>query len=281
MSIKNKIDFALVIVAVHCNPNGDPLNGNRPRQDWDGYGEISDVCLKRKIRNRWMDMGENILNQPDDRVQNGLYSVKARIDACDRIPKAAKRGVESGEYVRIACKEWLDVRAFGQVLAFKKESPAGGSSIGVRGPVTIQFARTLEPIDIQAMQFTKSTNLEDTKDGNRDSTTLFTKSVIDKGVYVAYGSVNSQLASLTGFSEADAEKLKEALRTMFVNDESAARPSGSMEVAALYWWEHSCPDGQYSPAKVYRSLVLEPIAEYPYFKGTLCNLKGLIPEIYE
>ena len=72
-TLQNKIDFALVIAVEHANPNGDPLNGNRPRETYDGYGEISDVCLKRKIRNRMMDLGQNVFVQSDDRCNDGLF----------------------------------------------------------------------------------------------------------------------------------------------------------------------------------------------------------------
>ena len=77
-TLQNKIDFALVIAVEHANPNGDPLNGNRPRETYDGYGEISDVCLKRKIRNRMMDLGQNVFVQSDDRCNDGFKSLKDR-----------------------------------------------------------------------------------------------------------------------------------------------------------------------------------------------------------
>ena len=80
---------------------------------------------------------------------------------------------------------------------------------------------------------------------------------VDFGVYILKGSINVQLAELTGFSEDDAEKIKEAIRTLFVNDSSSARPEGSMEVVKLYWWKHNSKIGQYSSAKVHRSLIVE------------------------
>ena len=79
-ALQNKIDFALVIAVNHANPNGDPLNGNRPRETYDGHGEISDVCLKRKIRNRMMDMGECVFVQSDDRATGGFHSLKVRAE---------------------------------------------------------------------------------------------------------------------------------------------------------------------------------------------------------
>ena len=88
--LQNKIDFALVIAVNHANPNGDPLNGNRPRETYEGLGEISDVCLKRKIRNRMMDLGQNVFVQSDDRCNDGFKSLKDRADGCPAVKKAEK-----------------------------------------------------------------------------------------------------------------------------------------------------------------------------------------------
>ncbi len=88
--LQNKIDFALVIAVHRANPNGDPLNGNRPRETYEGYGEISDVCLKRKIRNRLMDLGASVFVQSDDRRNDGFHSLKERADACPALSAATK-----------------------------------------------------------------------------------------------------------------------------------------------------------------------------------------------
>jgi len=127
----------------------------------------------------------------------------------------------------------------------------------VRGPVSIHAAFSLEPVSITSTQITKSTNLEDTKDGKRGSDTMGMKHRVDFGIYVFYGSINSQLASNetgTGFDDPDATKLKEALRTLFANDASSARPDGSMEVINVVWWQHDFPSGVISSAKVHGSL---------------------------
>ena len=96
---------------------------------------------------------------------------------------------------------------------------------------------------------------------------------VDKGVYVTYGAINTQLAGKTGFSDTDAGKVKAALRSLFVNDVSSARPDGSMEVLKVIWWNHSSPCGQYASAKVHRSLKVSPNGEY-----TLDELEGLQPQ---
>ena len=105
MSLTNKIDFAVVFSVKNANPNGDPLNGNRPRTTMDGRGEISDVCLKRKIRNRLMDLGENVFVQSDDKNLDSYRSLKDRADAC----AAFKNEKDKEKAAAAACKEWFDV----------------------------------------------------------------------------------------------------------------------------------------------------------------------------
>jgi CRISPR-associated protein Csd2 len=250
MSTKHKYDFAVTVRVTNANPNGDPLNGNRPRTNYDNYGEISDVCLKRKIRNRLMQAGESILVQSLDNSDDEHQSIKSRIDA-------SGLKTDAKDFKSQACKQWFDVRAFGQIFPFKGKAKGDGVSIPVRGPVSIHTAFSLEPISITSTQITKSTNLEDTKAGKRGSDTMGMKHRVDFGIYVFYGSINSQLASDqtgTGFTDVDAEKLKDALRTLFENDASSARPDGSMEVVNVIWWQHSCASGDISSAKVHRTL---------------------------
>jgi CRISPR-associated protein Csd2 len=252
MSTKYKYDFAIILRVKNANPNGDPLNGNRPRTNYDNFGEISDVCIKRKIRNRLMQMGESILVQSLDNSKDEHQSIKSRIDACKDLDMK-----DSRKFKKQACEQWYDVRAFGQIFPFKGKSKGEGVSIPVRGPVSIHAAFSLEPVNITSTQITKSTNLEDTKDGKRGSDTMGMKHRVDHGVYVTYGSINSQLASDetgTGFSDEDAIKLRDALCKLFEDDASSARPEGSMEVLKVIWWEHSCPSGDISSAKVHRTL---------------------------
>ena len=248
-TLSKKIDFAILISVENANPNGDPLCGNRPREDYDGYGEISDVCLKRKIRNRLIDMHEPVFVQSNDHRVDGYKSLKTRAEGCEEL-NAVKNGknTDQDEFARIACEQWLDVRSFGQVFAFKKDTV----SVGVRGPVTISIAKSVSPVDIISMQIVKSVNSEDTAE--RASDTMGMKHRVAFGLYLAKGSINCQLAEKTGFRDEDAEKIKEAMRTLLENDASSARPEGSMEVCALYWWEQEGKTPKYSSAKVQRSL---------------------------
>lgn len=272
----NKIDFEVVITVNHANPNGDPLNGNRPREDFDGFGEISDVCLKRKIRNRLQDMGEKIFVQSDERCDDGCKSLSDRVKKNEEMQKALK-AKDNDAYAKAACETWFDVRAFGQVFAFKP------ISVGVRGPVTIQSAFSAAPIDIESIQITKSVNSE-TSD-KKGSDTMGMKHRVNFALYTVKGSINHQLAEKTGFSDEDALKIKEALRTLFENDASSARPDGSMEVVKVYWWRHNCPMGQYSSAKVHRLLKIERKTEVPKtiddYEFRLDSLPGLEVEVIE
>ena len=245
-TLQNKIDFAVLVSVTNANSNGDPLNGNRPRTDYNGYGEISDVCIKRKIRNRMQDLGNAVFVQSEDRCDDGFGSLSERASA------KLKGVTDREQYAKTACQTWLDVRSFGQVFAFKDTK---GLSVGVRGPVSIHQAVSISPVDIESMQITKSVNGEKREKGEaRASDTMGTKHFVRFGLYEIKGSVNVQLAEKTGFSEEDAETLKQCLRTLFINDASSARPDGSMEVVKVYWWQHNCKDGQYSSAKVHRSL---------------------------
>lgn len=248
-TLSKKIDFAILISVENANPNGDPLCGNRPREDYDGSGEISDVCLKRKIRNRLIDMNESVFVQSNDHRVDSYKSLKTRAEGCEELKKASNgKDTDQDEFARIACEQWMDVRSFGQVFAFKGDKV----SVGVRGPVTISIAKSVSPVDIISMQIVKSVNSEDKTE--RASDTMGMKHRVAFGLYLAKGSINCQLAEKTGFSDEDAEKIKEAMRTLLENDASSARPEGSMEVCALYWWEQEGKTPKYSSAKVQRSL---------------------------
>jgi CRISPR-associated protein Csd2 len=280
-SLKNKIDFAVIIKVSHSNPNGDPLNGNRPRTDYSGFGEISDVCLKRKLRDRIQERELPIFVQSDDRKKDGMKSLRERAEHKEHGlgKEAFGDKADKEETARAACAKWFDVRAFGQLFAFagkkkKKgdEEDGDGVSIPIRGPVTLRSAFSVEPVSVSSIQITKSVSGEG--DGSkRSSDTMGMKHRVDRGVYVAFGSMNPQLAVKTGFSDADAETIKNLLPRLFENDASSARPEGSMAVAKVLWWKHNCKAGQFSSAKVHGSLTVNPDGTY-----ALANLVELRPE---
>jgi CRISPR-associated protein Csd2 len=304
-TLQNKIDFAVVFVVERANPNGDPLNGNRPRTDYSGLGEITDVCLKRKIRDRLQEAGYAIFVQSDDRKKDGARSLRERAESsewglgpsafvfksskkkapkkgqADRAPKdaSAEIGQETAQKestALMACKKWIDIRTFGNLFAWEGNQDADGVSIGIRGPVSITSAFSVQPVEVTSTQITKSVSGEG--DGTkRGPDTMGMKHRVDKGVYVFYGSMNPQLAERTLFSDEDSRAIKVLLQRIFENDASSARPEGSMQVLKVIWWQHK-PGlaGQYSSAKVHRSLTVNADGSID-----LKKLDGLDPEVID
>ncbi len=272
-TLQNKIDFAVIVCVNNANPNGDPLNGNRPRVNYDGLGELSDVCIKRKIRNRLMQSGYSVFVQSDDNRVDDYRSLKNRAEGV--LKNVSMK--DDTKYREAACKQWIDVRSFGQVFAYSGKENESGVSIGIRGPVSIHPAFSVAPVlnRVTSTQITKSVSGEG--DGTKKaSDTMGMKHRVDHGVYVFYGSMNPQLATKTGFSGADATSIKEALTTLFRNDASSARPEGSMEVYKVYWWQHNTNNGQYSSAKVHRLLEVQAKIDDPKsMKDYTISLKTL------
>ena len=283
-TLTKKIDFAVIFSVKNANPNGNPLDGNRPRITDQGYGEVSDVCIKRKIRDRLQEAGETIFVQSDDRKTDDHKSLKDRAEG--ELGKPEKNGEK--KYVGEACAKWADVRAFGQVFAFPKDKKgenkkngdeegepenAKGVSIPIRGPVTVFPAFSTKRLTVSSTQITKSVSGETKADGTRSSDTMGMKHRIDNGIYWFKGSISPQLAERTGFTDADAEKIKAVLPRLFENDASSARPDGSMRVLKVFWWEQ--PKGnKYSSAKVHESLTVAADDG----AATITPLDGLTPE---
>ena len=286
MSLQNKIDFAIIFSVENANPNGDPLNGNRPRTDYKGCGEITDVCLKRKIRDRLQEQGQSIFVQSDEKKTDDMASLQERA-------YSDKYGLGKGTFdikktprdkaAKKACEKWFDVRSFGQIFAYKGESKGEkGCSIPIRGPVTIHSAFSVEPVSITSTQITKSVNGlkkgRETESGEESSSGMSSdrmgmKHRIDNAVYVTYGAMNPQLAERTGFSDEDADKIKNVLPKLFEGDASSARPEGSMKVEKIIWWQHNSKLGEYSSAKVHGTLKVNSNGTYK-----LEDLDGLKPE---
>ncbi len=280
-TLSNKIDFAVIFTVKNANPNGDPLNGNRPRADYNNIGEVSDVCIKRKIRDRLQESGKSIFVQSDEKKIDDLPSLRARAESEKHGLGRNIFNVKEGDFdtqkgiIKKACDKWFDVRAFGQIFAYKGSKKGEGVSIPIRGAVTIQFAFSVKPISVTSTQITKSVGGEG--DGSKKaSDTMGTKYRVDNGVYVFYGSMNPQLAERTGFTNEDAHAIKDLLPRLFENDASSARPEGSMAVLNVFWWEHNCKSGQYSSAKVHGSLTANSDGAHE-----LKNLDGLEPEVIE
>lgn len=266
MRLMYKIDFMALISVSGAAPNGDPLCEGRPRTDSDGYGIITDVCIKRKLRDRLSEMGENILITP----QNG------RSDSIAKRISAIKPQCSSD-----ICSQFYDVRAFGQVMAMS-HSPLRTN--GIRGAVSLSHSFSLHPVDIVELPITRCINTESA--ARRGSDTLGFKSFVRYGLYALKGSINTHYAAQNSFTEDDAEKLKTAFRYLFRNDASAARPEGSMIMERLYWWRHSSAYGDCPSHIVFgsvraqlRSGVTKPLC-FDDYEITEQPLAGLSPEIY-
>lgn len=237
---------SIMQAAGRCNRNGESVEPKNvyvyPLKDEDSMERyLPDIAMGKQLTLQIME--NSVFVQSDDRSDDGAKSLSDRFNTyLKTLPKdeQKQKNVVFGK----VCERWLDVRSFGQVFAFKKAEDTDEVSIGVRGPVSIQPAFSINPIAIDDVQITKSVNSETTDSGKKSSDTMGMKyRVSGRAVYVTYGSISPQLAERTGFSAEDAEKIKEALVTLFENDESSARPSGSMEVLDVVWFAHNCKGG--------------------------------------
>ncbi|MEC6898231.1 type I-C CRISPR-associated protein Cas7/Csd2 [Photobacterium piscicola] len=288
MSLNHKIDFAIIFTVNHANPNGDPLNGNRPRQDYQGFGEVTDVCLKRKLRDRLQEADQAIFVQSDEKKTDGMPSLRTRAESAEfGVGKDVfnTKKTTIADATKIVCAKWFDVRAFGQVFAYSKSTGSEGISLPIRGPVTIQSAFSLEPISIESTQITKSVSGEG--DGSKKSSdTMGMKHRVDKATYVSFGAMTPQLATKTGFNDDDAVLIKTLLPRLFEGDASSARPEGSMVIEKIIWWQHNSKSGQYSSAKVHQTLRHHLEQGLPLDNSALNDslinvLPNLTPEIIE
>ena len=238
MAINNRYDFVMLFDVENGNPNGDPDAGNAPRVDAEsGYGYVTDVCLKRKIRNyvelvKEGEEGYNILIKPDRSLnakfteaykELGLTSTKK-----DSREKKADDMVKARDYM---CKNYFDVRTFGAVMS-TGDNPCGI----VRGPVQINFARSISPVELQDIAITRQARTTDERKETGD-TEIGRKSFIPYALYRAEGYISAALANkVTDLSEEDVELLWTAIMNMFENDHSAAR--GKMCMRKLFVFKH-------------------------------------------
>lgn len=241
MSLAHRYDFALLFDVIDGNPNGDPDAGNLPRLDVEtGLGLVTDVCLKRKVRN-YVGLVKNeqppyeiyvkeraVLNKQHERAYEGIGAAEAL--ASD--DKKRKGGAHVDEARQWMCRNFFDVRTFGAVMS------TGVNCGQVRGPVQLTFGRSVDPIVAQEHSITRmavATEAEAEKQGG-DNRTMGRKHTVPYGLYVAHGFVSSFLAKQSGFSEVDLELLWQALAQMFEHDRSAAR--GQMSTRGLYVFKH-------------------------------------------
>ena len=261
--IKNRYDFMLVFDVKDGNPNGDPDAGNLPRVDAEtGQGLVTDVCLKRKVRNYiQLTQGDRvgydifvkekaILNKEIEAAYTKLNIdlEKAPVDSADgkkRNKSGQGQGGEIDKARQQMCADYFDIRTFGAVMT------TGANAGQVRGPVQLTFARSVDSIVTLEHSITRmavATEAEAEKQGG-DNRTMGRKNTVPYGLYVAYGFVSPALAKQTGFSEEDLSLLWQAMRDMFEHDHSAAR--GLMATQRLIVFKHDSALGNASASSLF------------------------------
>ena len=239
-AIQNRYEFVMLFDCENGNPNGDPDAGNMPRTDPEtNFGIVTDVCLKRKIRNfvelyKEGEPGYNILIKAD-KALNSKFA-----EAYDALGLTKKQKGKDGGAVKQAqqyiCQNYFDVRTFGAVMS-TGDDPCGI----VRGPVQINFARSIDPVFPQDITITRQAKTTEDRQAS-GSTEMGKKSVIPYGLYRAEGYISAmQAQKITGFSDDDLELLWTAILNMFEEDHSAAR--GKMCMRHLFIFKHESPLG--------------------------------------
>lgn len=241
-ALKNRIDFIYIFDVQDGNPNGDPDAGNLPRVDAEtGSGLVTDVCLKRKVRN-YVDIakkgkeGYDIFIQEAAVLDNRVEDVY-KADAVKDAPKDKKKETAK----KVLCEKYFDIRTFGAVIATKEKQGQ------VRGPIQLTFARSVDPIFSHSHAITR---MAVTKEADKEKErTIGRKATVPYGLYVAHGFISANLAQQTGFTEEDLKVFWDALLNMFDNDRSAAR--GLMSVRKLIVFEHSTELGNAPANKLF------------------------------
>lgn len=254
--IKNRYEFVVLFDVENGNPNGDPDAGNMPRVDPEtGYGLVTDVCLKRKIRN-YVEMAKEGEKGYRIYIKDGVPLNSSDKEACayvgadpDKLKEAKKKDEHLDEKIRdFMCSNFYDIRTFGAVMTtFVKASLNCGQ---VRGPVQLGFARSVDPIMPQEVTITRVA-ITTEEDAAKKGTEMGRKFIVPYGLYRAEGFVSANLArKTTGFDEDDLALLWKAILNMFENDRSAAR--GMMAVRKLIIFKHDSELGEAPAWKLFK-----------------------------
>ena len=250
-AIKNRYDFVYLFDVQDGNPNGDPDGDNAPRTDYEtGQGLVTDVCLKRKVRNYvQIKMGEDQLNQifvKEGAVLNN--EIKKAYKALDLKPKEKGKESDNKDKARqYMCEHYYDIRTFGAVMS------TGDNAGQVRGAVQLTFARSIDPVMTSEHTVTRMA-VTDEKDKDKERT-MGRKATVPYGLYRAHGFISAALARETTFSEDDLDLLWEALKNMFDLDRSAAR--GLMAARRLIVFKHKDDLGNAPAHKLFELVKVE------------------------
>jgi CRISPR-associated protein Csd2 len=284
-AIRNRYDFVILFDVENGNPNGDPDAGNMPRVDTEsGYGIVTDVCIKRKIRNyvemlKENEQGYKIYIQervPLNRSDKTAFEYLNINDA--QIKSMKKDNPELDVKIKdFMCQNFYDIRTFGAVMTtFVKANLNCGQ---VRGPVQLGFAKSVDPVLPQEITITRVA-ITTENDAERKGTEMGRKYIIPYGLYRMEGYVSANLArKVTGFSDDDLELLWQAILNMFENDHSAAR--GKMAVRKLIIFKHDSELGCAPAYKLFESVKVErkPEADIPRsFSDYVVTLPDKLPD---
>ncbi len=252
--LKNKIDFVYIFDVQDGNPNGDPDAGNLPRVDAEtGMGLVTDVCLKRKVRN-YVQVAKGMAPGYDIFIKEKAV-LNTLIDAAHDEDKVKTAKDKKSAARDVMCHKYYDIRAFGAVMSMGKNAGQ------VRGPIQLTFSRSVSPIAAAEHSITRmavATEKEAEKQGG-DNRTMGRKATVPYGLYVCHGFVSANLAKQTGFSEEDLDLFFEALRNMFDVDRSAAR--GLMSAQKLIVFKHDSVLGNAPANKLFDLVKIEKKSE--------------------
>ena len=252
--IKNRIDFVYIFDVQDGNPNGDPDAGNLPRVDAEtGMGLVTDVCLKRKVRN-YVQVAKDCAEGYDIFIKEKAV-LNNSIDAAHD-EESVKNAADKTSAARdVMCRKYYDIRTFGAVMS------TGKNAGQVRGPIQLTFARSIDPIAAMEHSITRmavTTEKEAEKQGG-DNRTMGRKATVPYGLYVCHGFISANLAKQTGFSEEDLELFWDALKNMFDVDRSAAR--GLMSAQKLIVFKHDSVLGNAPANKLFDLVMVEKKCE--------------------
>lgn len=281
--LTNRHDFLVLFEVTNGNPNGDPDAGNMPRLDPNtNRGIVSDVCLKRKVRNFFMEFPPEQQGATDEDKQkaNGFNILikqgavietqqKAGIKAAtDSLPKDASDSQKAEAAKNWLCREFFDVRTFGGVLSTGDDVLKGSAFGQVRGPVQFTFGQSYHPITPLEITITRCAVTKET-DAKKERT-MGNKHIVPYALYVAKGYVSPAFAEKTGFTKGDLELLFESILNMFEHDRSAAR--GEMVVRGLYDFEHVGTQPEANAAQNVREARLGCAHAHKLFEGIIVKL---------
>jgi len=253
--LKNRYEFVLLYDVENSNPNGDPDAGNLPRIDYEtGYGIVTDVCIKRKVRN-YVEITREGKKGYDIYVKDGaiLNNInKTAYDALKLKPeekKLPKDEEDARKITEFMCENFFDIRAFGAVMTTKINCGQ------VRGPVQFSFSKSIDPIVQQEVSITRIAVTDEDDKAAEAGHTMGKKFIVPYGLYRMEGYISPFFAKQTGFSEEDKDVLFEALANMFEHDRSAAR--GKMAVRKIWVFKHFSDLGNAPAHKLFESIIIK------------------------